>query len=302
MAQTQTRKQKILGDVKRARRRRTLATTAVIAIIMIAIVLGIILFQKPPPSILGTPIPQSLYSEMSGVSNATLNAASSQVGQTSGVTPLVSVTGNSLTSNGKPEVLYIGAEFCPYCAAERWGIIVALSKFGTFSGLTYMQSSATDVDPSTPTFSFVQASYTSQYITFVSRETSDRDQHPLQSLSSDQQNLINQYDCNQNNQCGGIPFLDIGGKYMITPPPNNGPNEHSGSQFDPGVLSGQNWTQIGSQLDTQSSEIALKIGGTADTIISAICHIDGSAPSSVCTQSYASITQAPPGPLQMPPE
>src|ERR1700745_3855790 len=118
MAQTQTRKQKILGDVKRARRKRTLATTAVIAIIMIAIVLGIILFQKPPPSILGTPIPQSLYSDMSGVSNATLNAASSQVGQTNGVTPLVSVTGNSLTSNGKPEVLYIGAEFCPYCAAE----------------------------------------------------------------------------------------------------------------------------------------------------------------------------------------
>ena len=37
-----------------------------------------------------------------------------------------------LTRNGKPEVLYIGAAFCPYCAADQWSIIVALSKFGTF--------------------------------------------------------------------------------------------------------------------------------------------------------------------------
>ena len=40
--------------------------------------------------------------------------------------------GSALTSGGKPEMLYIGAEYCPYCAAERWGMVVALSRFGTF--------------------------------------------------------------------------------------------------------------------------------------------------------------------------
>ena len=47
------------------------------------------------------------------------------------------ITGAPLTSGGKPEMLYIGAEYCPYCAAERWAMIVALSRFGTFSGLRH---------------------------------------------------------------------------------------------------------------------------------------------------------------------
>ena len=34
-----------------------------------------------------------------------------------------------------PEVLYLGAEYCPYCAAQRWTTIIALSRFGTWSGL-----------------------------------------------------------------------------------------------------------------------------------------------------------------------
>ena len=39
-----------------------------------------------------------------------------------------------LTIEGKsPAMLYYGAEYCPYCAAERWGIVAALSRFGTWS-------------------------------------------------------------------------------------------------------------------------------------------------------------------------
>src|SRR4029077_5547093 len=36
------------------------------------------------------------------------------------------VSGSPLTGpNGHPEVFYMGAEYCPYCAAERWPMIVA---------------------------------------------------------------------------------------------------------------------------------------------------------------------------------
>ena len=41
----------------------------------------------------------------------------------------------------------MGAEFCPYCATERWSVVMALSKFGTFSHLVGTTSSSTDVDP-----------------------------------------------------------------------------------------------------------------------------------------------------------
>ncbi len=65
--------------------------------------------------------------------------------------------GPLLTGNGKPEIVYVGGEYCPYCAAERWALSVALSRFGTFSGLRLIHSSSTDVDPSTPTLSFYKA-------------------------------------------------------------------------------------------------------------------------------------------------
>ena len=46
---------------------------------------------------------------------------------------------------GKPEVLFVGAEYCPFCAAERWPLIVALSRFGHFGALHNMQSAPLSV-------------------------------------------------------------------------------------------------------------------------------------------------------------
>src|SRR6202043_382420 len=70
----------------------------------------------------------------------------------SGVTPPVATGKNTAlltASDGKPEILYVGAEYCPYCAAQRWAVVTALSHFGTFSGLGTTTSSASDVDPNT---------------------------------------------------------------------------------------------------------------------------------------------------------
>ena len=64
-------------------------------------------------------------------------------------------------------MVYIGGEFCPFCAAERWALTAALSRFGTFTGLGLIHSSPTDVYPSTPTLSFYKSGYTSKYVTFT---------------------------------------------------------------------------------------------------------------------------------------
>ena len=81
-----------------------------------------------------------------------------------------------LKADGKPLVFYMGAEYCPYCAAERWSMIIALSRFGTFSNLGQTFSSSTDVDPNTPTFSFHGATYTSKYLTFQAKELQSNEQ------------------------------------------------------------------------------------------------------------------------------
>jgi hypothetical protein len=52
-------------------------------------------------------------------------------------------------TSGKPIVLYVGGEFCPYSAAERWSPVVALSRFGAFSNLALLRSSSTDMFPDT---------------------------------------------------------------------------------------------------------------------------------------------------------
>ena len=72
-----------------------------------------------------------------------------------------------MTLGGKsPAMLYYGAEYCPYCAAERWAMTAALSRFGTWSDLKITASSHTDVYPQTNTFSYHGATFTSPYITF----------------------------------------------------------------------------------------------------------------------------------------
>ena len=87
------------------------------------------------------------------------------VGAGSVTTPPAKISGSALTSNGKPEVLYIGAEYCPFCAAERWGMVIALSRFGTFKNLSTTHSSSSDQFPNTATWTFYKSSYTSKYLT-----------------------------------------------------------------------------------------------------------------------------------------
>ena len=243
--------------------------------------------NNPEAKYIGQPIPSSLLQQMTGVSDSTLNA----VGTPSGVSPPVSISGSTLTSGGKPEVLYIGGEFCPYCAIERWALIVALSHFGSFQGLEYMLSSSTDVNPNTPTFTFANVTYTSNYISFVPVEEFGRagQSQVIQPLTSEQQTLVSQYDtCSSSGQNGGIPFVDIANKYAV----------NCGAQFVlsdvPGSgspnIAGMNWTQIAGQLNDPNSGIAQKIDGAANYLISAICIVTGDVPASVCTQSYGTET------------
>ncbi len=78
---------------------------------------------------IGTPIPSALVERLQSVPLSVLASA-----PTAGldVSP-AGIKDQKLTSDGKPDLLYIGAEFCPVCATERWAMYVALSKFGTFS-------------------------------------------------------------------------------------------------------------------------------------------------------------------------
>ena len=192
-------------------------------------------------------------------------------------TGLAATTGQPLlTSGGKPEVLYIGGEFCPYCAAERWALAAALSRFGTFTGLSLIHSSPTDVYPSTPTLSFYKSGYTSKYVSFTPVEwfgEADDTSSPfghvlLQNPTAAENALFAKYGTSS------IPFVDIGNQYLLPQP-----------QYLPSALQGMTWSQVAAAMRTPSSPVAQDIDGAANIITAAICKITNGQPGGVCTSA-----------------
>jgi hypothetical protein len=190
------------------------------------------------------------------------------------------IPGASVTKSpdGKVEFLYMGAEFCPYCAAERWSIIAALSRFGTFSGLQLTTSAgAPEAYPNTPTFSFRNEKYTSDAVTFTSVELTDRDHNTLQTPTPQEQATMNQLD-----STGSIPFMVVGGQYTNTAGP--------GYQVD--VLQGQSWSDIAGNLSNPSAASTKAILGEANMLTAAICETNGGTPSNVCQSTAVKKAEA----------
>ena len=195
------------------------------------------------------------------------------VGAGSASNPPTSISGAPLTQDGKPQLLYVGGEFCPYCAAERWAMVLALSRFGTFSDLKTTRSSSTDVFPNTPTFSFFGSNYQSDYLSFVPVEQYSNQQlaggyAKLQDLTADQEQIVKSYDP------GGIPFLDFGGKYAL-----------SGASYSPSLLGGMDWQTIASKLTQTSSAQSQAVVGTANVLTAAICRMTDGQPGNVCNSA-----------------
>jgi len=180
-------------------------------------------------------------------------------------TPLqeVRTSGPPLTIKGKLAIVFVSEESCPFCAAERWPLTVALSHFGTWSRLGITKSSATDVYPDTATFSFRAARYRSAELTLRTTELTDNAGHPLQAQTPLDAKLIATYDVppyvNSVYQSGAVPFLDIGNQYIL-----------AGAQYDPQLLAGLSAAQIAGQLSNPSSPVAEAVDGAARVIVAAI--------------------------------
>jgi thiol-disulfide isomerase/thioredoxin len=178
-----------------------------------------------------------------------------------------------LMANGKPEIIYVGAEWCPYCAATRWSTVVALSRFGSFNGLTLMKSSSNDTLPDTNTFSFQHATYTSQYISFSATEDSDRDRNPLATPPPSAAHALATYDVPPyTTAAGGIPFMSYANQYVTT-----------SGLFIPTMLQGLSWQQIAAQLNNPNSDVTKAIVGGANYQTAAICTLTNNQPGSVCS-------------------
>jgi hypothetical protein len=198
---------------------------------------------------------------------------------------LTRVSGLPLRKNGKPVVFYDGAEYCPYCATERWAMIVALSRFGTFRGLKTIKSSATDSPPSIATWTFYGSKYTSQYLTFAAVEETGNvadasGSYPrLQVPTVEEKLLLAKYD-GTGSLAGAIPFIDFGNKYVQV-------GDLPG--FTPTDLQGQTWAQIAAALKDPANPTAQAVDGAANWTTAAVCALTNNQPSTACTPAIIAL-------------
>jgi hypothetical protein len=189
---------------------------------------------------------------------------------------LVPIKGQQpLTADGRPRVLYVGAEFCPYCASQRWPLIVALSRFGTFTGLAETHSSSSDVFPNTPTMTFKDAAYTSAYLSFTAVETADQEGKPMQSLTPADETLfktLNAPPYVDKDSKGSIPFIDFGNRFLT-----------SGASVSPELFKGLDHATIAARLADPASTLGRQADAAANAITAGLCALTGDKPAEVCT-------------------
>ena len=216
---------------------------------------------------------------------------------------MVTLDGPQKSLNGKPFIQYLGAEYCPYCAATRWPLTIALSRFGSFSGLKLTASTPLDIYHSTHTVTFASARYSSPYIAFrgieeLTNECPSKDvvsnpnysstpsyyypskymcngnYLPLETPPASLQHLATTYDTDAlfgTGNGGGIPFVYFGGKYA-----------EDGALYDPGVLHGASWNQIVAALSVPNQGIGQQVLSVANRYTAIICNLTGQQPGSVC--------------------
>jgi hypothetical protein len=230
-------------------------------------------------SVTGTLLPASVSSQVTGVPSTTLNTVGKGAVPSFTTTPLKPGSGAALTSGGKPQMLYIGAEFCPYCAAMRWSMAIALSRFGTLTALHGIHSSATDSYPNTATLTFYKSGYTSNYLTFTPVENLTVTKAPLQNTTTAQNDVWAKYE--PNSQQRGYPFIAFSNKFAL-----------EGPIYNPGLLAGKTWSQIAAALKDPASPIAQGVDGAANYLTGAICKMTNNQPANVCTSKAVTAVQS----------
>jgi Domain of unknown function (DUF929) len=272
----QNARQKIAAQQAAARRAQTrraamVAGGSVGAVLVLVVVIIVVSVVSSPAPAASAPAAADAAAarDVTTIPAATFNLVGA--GKASGLTAIAGHP--ELAGRGKPELLYMGGEFCPYCAAERWAIAAAVSRFGTLTGIRFIRSSPADVYPDTPTLSIYRASYASKYLDFAPVEWYGETPDPstplrhvyLQHPTAQQIALFAEF------AGGAIPFVDIGNRYVVPQ-----------TQYLPSALAGLSWAQVAAATHNPSSTVGNDIDGAANMITAAICKLTGGKPRSVC--------------------
>lgn len=198
-----------------------------------------------------------------------------------------------LGTGRRPRLVYEGAEYCPFCAVDRYALVAALGRFGTFANLRVTASG--DRDGDIPTFSFLDSRYTSRYVTFTPYEAADRLGQVLQPVPPAVDQLFATYAGDPRAgtasrfgagrwQQPGIPFVDLGNRYVAA-----GTSAGLAQVASSGALAGDRVgiVEVARAVRQPTSRLGERLGGTAfvveaNYLSAGVCALDGGRPARVC--------------------
>lgn len=265
---------------QKRRRRRLLGTGGSLSVIAMVVVLLVteLPVQNRVPTFRSSTRLAAFIRQGVNVPDSVLEA----VGRPEQVRPLNVVHGQQLLSDGgNPVLVYVGAQWCPPCALQRWALVVALSRFGSFSNLgQFVIPGSTTGLPLPESWSFVGSTYTSSLLSFDPADPASLTAGPdgqiksAVSLTPLQQQAFDALEGTDRDH-QGVPFTDLANRFWI-----------SGSQAPEGpdgVLDGLSLDQIAVDLSNPSSPVAQLIDGAANYLIADICSVVGAHSVPICS-------------------
>jgi hypothetical protein len=163
---------------------------------------------------------------------------------------------------------------------ETWPLIVALSRFGTFAGLSSSRTPKFDGIAPVDSWTFYGSRYTSPYLSFVPverysnvlvnpRANADAASgyRPLQPLTPAQQATMGRYDT-----ADSTPFLDFADRAAQV---GSGP-------IAPQLMTGKSWAQLAAALRQPSTALGGTLLTEADTLTAELCRLTGNRPAAAC--------------------
>jgi hypothetical protein len=263
-----------------------LVTWAVVVLVLV-VVAGLLVVKvtrgtttvTPPPV---TPAPASVVQAAATVPAVVFNTVGASAPD--GPLPLLLSRQPPLVLDGRAGIVYVGSEFCPYCAAVRWALVVAMSRFGTFGHLGATTSSGDEVFPGLETFSFDGATYRSRYVAWSAVEeygtlldtTEPVGFRLLHRPTALDRTLMKRYGAVGDGTGTGatLPFIDIGNRVLV---------EGAAIGFSPGDIQGaSSMAQIATDLSDPTSPVAEAILGAANELTAGICATTNEKPAVVC--------------------
>jgi hypothetical protein len=229
-------------------------------------------FNAAPSSLVNmvASVPPAVYDSV-GVDSPSNPITSLRATSKAGDAPMWLATLNG--GSPEPVVFFYGAEFAPYAAAQRWPLVLALSRFGKFHRLGLMESSTTTAFANISTFTFYDSYYTSRYVIlepierYSALDPTGVKYLNLQTPDARQRTAISNYASSATT----FPLLDVANRWVL-----------NGASFTPGALMGLSQDQIAGDLSSASSPLTQAVVSAANEITATICAVDGQKPGNVC--------------------